>query len=358
MHTFLPANLYYTVYLLIITFLTVFAIRKKNLPHIKEKTGAAMLTCWFFAWFIGNRPIDEYFADMLGYAISYVYYVSWDGFAWGTENLIFDNMLAFCSQVAGMWVFTFFEMIAYLFFVPAYFACKKLFPNHVYLAFLVWLAAFETFAGATNGMKAGIAGTFGLMALAYRKNLPLSLFLMLLSWGFHHSMHLVIYSYVLTLFFKNPKWYFGGWIFCLLMATFHITLFQELFAGMTDDKGASYLNNSATDGARGGFRIDFIIYSVMPIIMGWYATKKCKFQDKVYEAFLHTYLTCNAIWLLCMYASFTNRIAYLSWFMYPIVLCYPCFKVTDKKSPLYRNRNYIIMGHLGFTIFMHIVYSI
>ena len=57
-----------------------------------------------------------------------------------------------------------------------------------------------------------------------------------------------------------------------------------------------------------------------------------------------------------MYAEFTNRIAYLSWFMYPIVLIYPCYAIKDKLHPLVLNRQKIVLCHLAFTLFMDLVY--
>lgn len=39
------------------------------------------------------------------------------------------------------------------------------------------------------------------------------------------------------------------------------------------------------------------------------------------------HISCYAFWVLMMYASFSNRFAQLSWFIMPIVLMYPWFKV-------------------------------
>ena len=59
--------------------------------------------------------------------------------------------------------------------------------------------------------------------------------------------------------------------------------------------------------------------------------------------------------MLCMYAEFTNRIAYLSWFMYPFVLIYPlvCENWGTQK---YRTLSKFMLLHLGFTLFMQIIY--
>lgn len=164
-------------------------------------------------------------------------------------------------------------------------------------------------------------------------------------------MTLVIATYFIVLFVKNPKYYFVGWIMCLIIAALHITYFQVLFAGFTDEHGAEYL----LGGRNSGFRPDFILYSAAPIYLGYLAIYQYKFQSVLYSFLLRLYIMTNAMWLLCMYANFTNRIAYLSWFMYPIVLLYP-FVSRDKNQVQGNYLRYVVYGHLAFTLFMKFVY--
>lgn len=94
----------------------------------------------------------------------------------------------------------------------------------------------------------------------------------------------------------------------------------------------------------------------MPVIMGYYVKFKYQLEDKLYDTMLNIYLTCNGIWMLCMYAQFTNRIAYLSWFMYPILLVYPCYAIGDETHPLVLIRKKVVLLHLAFTLFMAFIY--
>ena len=141
------------------------------------------------------------------------------------------------------------------------------------------------------------------------------------------------------------------------MAAAHITTFAQFFSGFTTEHGAEYLlGESGNDGTKGGFRIDFIIYSAAPVVVGWYALFKKKLQlSFLYKNLLNLYICLNAIWMLCMYAEFTNRIAYLSWFLYPIVLIYPFLQEQWGKNR-YKAFSLVMLGHLGFTLFMDIVY--
>jgi hypothetical protein len=59
--------------------------------------------------------------------------------------------------------------------------------------------------------------------------------------------------------------------------------------------------------------------------------------------------------MLCMYAEFTNRIAYLSWLMLPIVLIYPLLN-EDWGSGQYKTFQWVALGHLAFTLFLNYIY--
>ena len=352
----IPAYLYKYIYLLLVTVLTLTVVKYRRSLRVNESITGSALLCLFMVLFIGVRPVSIYFVDMVNYANGWGR-CTWWGFDWEAENLLFDNLYQYMGSIFPDGT-VFFVLMAAINFTGMLVVCRKLFPSNTLIVFLVCLAAFSTFSYGTNGIKAGAAASLFLVALAYRDNIVVSIFFLFLSWGFHHSMQMPVAAYVLTLIFKNKKWYFYGWLFCLLMAVAHISFFQELFAGMTDESGAGYLNWDANDdwGGKSGFRIDFVIYSAMPVVMGYYVKFKYRLEDRLYDIMLYMYLTCNGIWMLCMYAQFTNRIAYLSWFMYPILLVYPCYAIVDKNHPLVLVRQKVVLLHLAFTLFMALIY--
>ena len=64
-----------------------------------------------------------------------------------------------------------------------------------------------------------------------------------------------------------------------------------------------------------------------------------------------TYILANSFWVMVIKAAFSNRFAYLSWFLYPVVLAYAVIRLhiwpdQDKKAGL------ILALHAGFTIIM------
>ena len=264
----IPASLYQTIYLTLVTIMTLVVYNQYNSRNgLREfspsRTDAiAGVLVLFLIIFIGFRPVSGgYFVDMVNYVLYYDFF--YDGvqfvFDWESENKIFDNLFALWGSLRFGYT-SFFVFVAFIYFSTAYLGLRKLFPTHRLTAFLVFLAAFSTFSYGTNGIKAGAATSLFIWALGYRDNLKVSIPLVLLSWGCHHSMIMPVAALVVTMFFKNPKCYFVGWVFCALMAAAHITAFAHFFAGATTEHGAEYLLGSGeNDGTKGGFRIDFIV---------------------------------------------------------------------------------------------------
>lgn len=319
----------------------------------REDQSAAISLTVFLILFIGTRPISgKVFLDMESTASCWFLWNqgSTFHFRWGYENKIYDNLRALMSTY-NMPVELFFILIAIIYFGCIYIACKKIFPKNTLFALLVYLAAFSSFSYGTNGIKAGSAASLFLIALAYTENWKIVFPMILVSWGFHHSMIMVVCSFICIYYYRKTKYYFYFWIFAFFIALFHITFFQNIFAKFSDEQGAEYLKQVI-----GGFRLDFIVYSAVPVIIGYYIifVKKLKISTQ-YEILLNLYLMTNSIWMLCMYAEFTNRIAYMSWFIHPWVMIYPFLnEKIDKKQ--YQIVSYIAMGHLCFTLFLNFIY--
>ena len=75
---------------------------------------------------------------------------------------------------------------------------------------------------------------------------------------------------------------------------------------------------------------------------------------RVFNVLANTYLLCNSFWVMMIRANFSNRFAYLSWFLYPIVLAYAVIRLhlwkdQDRKAGL------ILLAHALFTIVMYLL---
>lgn len=352
---------YFTIYLIFVSILTfVCSDQYSKYSNARLDSSAsgnyigATVIAVIFILFIGLRPKSGVFIDMMNYDSMYRM-TSGNAFEfdYDANNYIFDNFFAYFSSNSFP-IELFFLIIAALYFGGIYVSCKRLFPNDTLYAFVIYAGAFSTFSYATNGIKAGAAASIFLWAIGYYDRKLICALLMLVSLGFHHSMVLPITAFGICWLYRNPKSYLVWWVLSLFIAAAHITFFQSLFGGIADESGALYLT-IGDGGYRTAFRLDFIIYSSIPVFLGYYIINTLRYRSKIYNLFYCTYLLTNSVWMLCMYASFTNRIAYLSWFMLPIVLIYPFF---DKAFVInqYGKLNIVAWCHLGFTIMMQVVY--
>lgn len=360
----IEAKAYSFIYLLLVSIYSIIIFaeysRKRDANAVvynAKSIGKLPIFIAFLIIFIGFRPESYAFVDMKNYVAAYhTFYENvpfeWD---WTAENFILDNFLAYVgSQNLGTTFF--FVVLAAIYFGCAYWGIRRLFPRDTTIAYLTFLGAFSTFSYATNGVKAGTAASLFILAISYYRKWIICVPLLVIAWGFHHSMVMPIAAFVLAMFVKNPKLFFWGWLFCLVCAIAHVSYFQQLFASFADEKGASYLNSTNSNwGGKSGFRLDFVLYSAMPVLMGYYAIYKHKIKSKTYDILIKIYLATNGIWMLCMYAEFTNRIAYLSWVIFPLVLIYPVLDISWGNR-CYKTVAKVFIAHLAFTLFMEILY--
>lgn len=358
-------SLYQPIYLYSLLLLTLgytFAISRYGISFIQRNTNQPLLLVYILLFTIltGLRPISVYFGDTVNYAQSYNFFVNGillynpDSSEWLFEWLMYQ-----CSQ--GMDVHSFFLLIEILYVIPVLWACKKLVPNHALLMFLVCMGAFSFFTYGTNGIRNGMACSLIIAALAcVHGNLMQKVIggmLAFLAFNIHRSTALPIVCILATFFVKDTRLILGWWIASIFLSLVVGGPIEAFFTGLGfDDRLSSYATDDSADAmfSSTGFRWDFLLYSAMPILLGYYVVIKRKIWDKNYLLLLHTYILCNSFWVMMIRASYSNRFAYLSWFLYALVLIYPCLKLPiwkdqGKKTAL------IMGGHLAFTLFMYLI---
>ncbi len=362
----IPGHLYYTIYLIAVSILTFVVanmyINRNYDTELKEASSFpifSLVLTIIVTLFIGNRPIYSGFVDMYNYNELFNFTKNkLDDFAWNWDatNLLFDNFFYWSAKTFddSLVIFNIFSIV---YFGGIFIACRRMYPGNTFAVLLVYLAAFSTFTYATNGVKAGLAASIFLLALTFYNKKWVMILIAVLSMGIHHSMQLCLATLIIVIFYNNPRFYLGVWIISFFLALFHITAIQDIFASLTDEQGTTYLEGDFIQTEKGfyGFRIDFVLYSFTPILIGIYAIRFRGFKSKMYDFLLSLYLLTNSVWLVCMYANFNNRIAYLSWLMLPFVLVYPVLhpKWGDSR---YKSFVFLMVTHLLFTLFMHFVY--
>ena len=319
---------------------------------------ASLLLLVFSVIYIGFRPISEYyFVDMATYAQTFEQFKS--GMPINPEGDVgFEIFIKICTQI--MSVEHFFLLCAIIYIFPIYNASKKWFPNYYLFPFLLFIGSFSFWAYGTNGIRNGMATSIFLGGLVYlHKNHFKMILILALSVMFHKSMMLPAFALILSFFLKDTKKYFIFWVFSILISLTIGSLVIQLFSslGFGGDRLSGYMTKAdSSKFSSTGFRFDFLIYSAAPLALAYFYVIKRGFNDKIYNHILHVYIICNACWVMIIRANFSNRFAYLSWFLMAIVVAYPLFK-----SLFWRNQfkkiGIIMLIYYGFTYFMFYYYQ-
>lgn len=306
--------------------------------------------------YIGFRPISgRYFGDMGLYNHTFKMYQQNVEMNDGIKDLLWNSFMKFCSGI--MPIELFFLVCAGLYVAPLYKACKKWLGVDRYLLFLMLVASYSFWSYGTNGIRNGIATSLFILALSNTKNNYLKYGLLAISYGVHGSMLIPIAAYVLTIFYKNPKHYLTGWFLSIPLSLIFGGIWESLFISLGyGGSRAGYLTMEGFEDqfSSTGFRWDFLLYSAAAVFAGYYFIIKKNFKDPLYIQLFNMYVTANAFWILVIRASFSNRFAYLSWFLMAIIIFYPFFK-----QQFFKQQNkvlaYTILFYYGFTYFMTMI---
>jgi hypothetical protein len=99
-----------------------------------------------------------------------------------------------------------------------------------------------------------------------------------------------------------------------------------------------------------------LIYSASAIYAAYFFIFKKNFIDKNYNQLVCVYLAANGFWILVIRANFSNRFAYLSWFMMGIIIVYPFLtKIQIKKQ--HQVLGLVLFAYFGFTYLMNVILS-
>lgn len=371
-----PAVYYGRVYVIFLTLLALIIAFKYSFSstnkNVATNNNLTQLFSLFFAIiiiiYIGFRPKHAVFVDMNYYA--YVY------------NNIYDGITSHSSDRRGEWLFyefgnfckrlgfsdvNYFLSISIIYFGLMLVACWRLMRSNMFVAFLFCVVSFSCFTYGVNGMRNGMACSFALVAIVLisgnRWEKVLSIVLMFCAINTHRSTTLPCLCAISALLFvKDTKWAIYFWIASIFISLIAGNLVTEFFVSLGfDDRMENYANLDEdgnimeSSNVNSGFRVDFILYSIMPIIMAWYVTVKRNFKDLTYHIIATTYILANAFWIMVIRSEQSNRFAYLSWFLYPIMIAYPLLRMNvwrdqDRKIAL------ILTLYAGFTFFMSFIY--
>lgn len=366
MNGILPAELYRPIYRFISIALTIYYYSRLNqgfgFSNKKRGYGLILFYAITFIIVVGFRPISgRYFGDTLSYSIIFNSFQGSYSLPEKGSEWIFDYITWWCAQ--NMDVYSYFLVIEIFYIVPVLIACKKICPNNPNVMMLFFMTAFSFFTYGTNGIRNGMACSLIILAIAYASDKTtrgklIAALLAFIAYGCHKSTALPIAAMFVCLFFKNTKLLIYFWILSIGISLIAGSQVEAFFTSLGFDDRMSAYSSSNIDAdifSSTGFRWDFLLYSAMPILLGWYVVLKRGIINEKYSYLLNIYILCNSFWVMMIRASYSNRFAYLSWFLYPIVLAYPLlsFKVFQDKNN--SKVALILVAHTAFTIIMSLL---
>ena len=351
----------YYILLLILSWFTVLyyvGSSKQKILHAEGSPmqGAALALTLALTFFLGLRQVSLIFGDMRMYTHTYENVIyQYSSFSLSTEWL-WDNLMYFCKST-GFNVYEFFLIVEIGYFAGMFMCAMILMRKNLWIAVLFFYTAFSCYSFSTNGIRNGLGCSIELVAICLfalgGAKRYIGYFLMIMAFGIHRSTILPSAASIASVFFiKDTKMAIRFWIISIGISLLAGPLVEQFFAALGfDDRMSDYASTnqdeySMSQFSQSGFRWDFLFYSAAPVVMIWYITRYRKFSDQIYHIFAISYLLCNA---------FSNRFAYLSWFLYPVVMAYPLLRMNIWKDQD-RKTSLLFFLYSGFTFFMFFIY--
>lgn len=369
----MPASLYHPIYFILVEIMCLgaalryfaspdFRLQIRNQQNLVSYNNLlSYIICIVFVLWLGSRPISgTYFGDTVNYAMEYVgmdiaskeISIDWHNeWCWGA-------LMVLCKSLE-LSVSVFFTIVEAGYFFFAFAAIRKFIPTNPLIGLLFLLSSLMFYNFGINGLRNGLACSIAFLAFAYfleNKTLP-AVILALIAFGTHRSIALPIMAVFLGRYvIKDYRYAVYIWVACIFISLLAGNFFVNIIGSVGfNDKMSSYITSEYNDQfSSSGFRWDFLIYSTPPIILAWYILVKLRIKDDWYRILSIAYCVANAFWILVIRISFSNRFAYLSWFLYPILIAYPIINLPiwtdqDKKIGL------TLTIYSGFTFFMQML---
>lgn len=320
---------------------------------------------YFLILFIGFRPIyGPAFADMPGYRLAFnMVGVGDEYFSWHSE-WGWVSIMSICKRI-GMSVNWWFATITVGYLGCMLLTCKKLLYENINVAVLFFLSSLTFYTYGVNTIRSGFACNLALLAIAFladksTKSNIIATILLILGFGIHRSTIVVLGAIFASLFLvKKVKTAIVIWILCIIVSIFFSGAISSISTGISfDDRFEAYSNHVSQEGefSHTGFRWDFLLYSSLPVIVAWFVCMVKKVEDQVFEFITTIYILANSVWVLFIRMSFSDRFAYLSWFMYPLVIAYAFIRL-----PLFSKQDsitsWVLLGYAGITLTLQLVFG-
>ncbi len=332
-----------------------FQIRSGDAPIRSNRQNGAVILAVFTALMLGMfPPLWGTGGDRELYAYGFLKYVNED-ISWSevlfTGEWIFASYTKVTSFLGDPQYY--FLLTAFIYVFNYYFVARRLAPQSIFLLTLAMFGAFMFRAYGVNTIRAGLALSFVLVGFTYYRKLVWSLLFFFIAFNIHHSTAIPIAAFMVAKYYNKPRFFYYFWFLCVALSAVAGGFFTSLFAAWGEDFDDRNAYLSTTDTHYNiGFRIDFILYSCLPLVLGHIYQERLHYRNEFYAILHSTYIIANAFWVLVIRANFSDRFAYLSWFMYTLVVMYPLLESPEH----FRNvRNKVFWALLGINLFTYLM---
>lgn len=365
----MDGSLYLPVFMAIVTLLSaIMAWRMYMSPDssLSDKGSAnniwiCLPLCLVLTVWLGYRPVDSpHFGDTFSYTFLYNNIEqTLSGVDFNSEWLF--NWMMYFSKQAGLDVHQFFLITDAVYILSCLWAVERMMPKNPLLGMIFVCGSLMFFSFGVNGVRNGMACHLLLLGISFfldSKYVPAAFFA-LAGFSIHRSTALPIASIIAARWLiKKPQHAMYIWLGSIVLSMIAGNFFTSLASSINFDnrlQSYSQADTSEFGFSSTGFRWDFLIYSSMPVVLGYYILITRGIRENWFRVLFNTYCLANAVWVLLIRMAFSNRFAYLSWFLYPVVVAYPLImmRVWDDQD---RKTAQILLAYVGFTVIMNTVY--
>lgn len=360
MFDWIPISSYTAIYYHVMLFfmlITLFHASQHDLNDTSTKIfsrGFGIFVLVFICLYMGTRPVSWAFTDMGTYSKRYLKIQNGE-IPIVQKEYIFNYFMIFSAKIMNERYFFF--LCSFIYTLPCYLFSKKYGGTYWYYVFFMFLGSFSFWPYGTNGIRNGLGTSVFILALCFYNRKIVMYAIMGMSFGIHSSLIIPIVAFLISGLYKNPKVYIYIWLAAIPLSLAGGSFWESLFGGLgigDDDRANDYLTKGIIykdKFSSTGFRWDFLFYSGFAVFAGWYYIFKKKITDKFYIHLWGTYIIANAFWILVIRANFSNRFAYLSWFLMAPIIAYPLLRY--KLFPTqYRIIGMVITVYYLFTYLM------
>ncbi|MUV03627.1 hypothetical protein GN157_07880 [Flavobacterium rakeshii] len=343
----------YSFFFIIILLDLIGGFFNRKLLYLKFQDFFLFLFLIAFYILLANRSVNVG-ADTERYVRHYENMIYHGGDVYGSDfgfNIL-NKLLIYINVSPQYYLF----FLSLLFVVPVYYAFKKF--ENVNKVYLLWFfsSLFIFISMSTNVLRQGIGGAFIMLGVSLylnnKNNSKRFIIPFLIAPFFHFSCLLAVFVFFTSKYVSDKIVYLILFLSILLsylgfnLNTLLVNL--PIVGGLFLDRMDGYLNDNIK-GYKTGFRIDFLIFNLFFIILGYYISRLKGVSDryKKYNFVYRVYVLLTSYFIMMFNIPFSDRFGILSWIFIPFLI-YPIYEMNNLQY--YKLKLFSVC--LGFSLFL------